>query len=300
MAFDIVALGDVNMDFVVKDRLPFPFAELTSNGVLCWANIDEAPGGSALNFCVHARDAGYRPFLLAKVGDDYAETIITEAMKQKGIAHPDNWAVKGQTGKAIIAFDHNGIRLLINNKINANRELSVGDIEGCRGEISSCAVLYVSGYCVDDIQAPRFNAATQAMEYAIQAKHLNGTGKPVVVFDVVPHRIYERLTLEQFLEYTKNVDVLLCEVSTMRRFLALGSQQETVDAEVARETAEELADKFHYKAFALRFGPSGCDEEIVWNGAELDLRATGYAAAPEKRGFGDKLAIGMLKQLKVL
>jgi len=294
--YDVVALGDVNMDYIVRNQLPFSFASLISSGTITPGNIEEAPGGSGLNFCVCAKEAGYRTLLLAKVGIDYSGNTLTTWLNDKGIAHPKDWSTTSPTGKAVIAYDKKGVRLLVNTDNNANRALSVQDVVYYKSEIESCKVLYISGYCVSDPEAPRFAAAMQTVKFA---KGAPGT-KPIIIFDVVPHTLYEKISTSEFLEYTKDVDVLISEVATIRRFFGLGSKDESVDSDLAHQTAGKLAEEHRCKKIVLRFGPSGCDEEVIWEGPNRRHRSTNYAASDEKRGFGDRLTIELLRELRLL
>jgi hypothetical protein len=118
----------------------------------------------------------------------------------------------------------------------------------------------------------------------------SGTQSPVVVFDVVPHRIYEQLTFTQFRECTRGVDILISEVATVRRFLGLGSAAEAIDEQLARDTAARITTC--YPRALLRYGPSGCDQEILVdaNAGRLVRHSTGHDQATDKRGHGDRLA----------
>jgi len=294
--FDIVALGDVNLDSVVSHNLPFPFTSLVENGVIYWEEVDEIPGGSGLNFCVFAGEAGYRSLLLSKAGEDAAGTVITKWLNQKKIALPPNWIAQCPTGKALIMRDSSDIRLLINNKHNANHMLDLKDIEKNKTALASCRVLYISGYTISDPQTLRYRATLKAMEYA----KLSST-PPVVVLDVVPHRIYEKFTFSQFRELTQNVEILISEVATMRRFLELGTKSETIDDNIARDTAEQVSQ--FYKRMILRFGLSGCDKQILVDKftGRFSCDETGHKLAKDKRGFGDRLALNALRDFfKVL
>lgn len=288
--YDIVALGDVNLDFVVHNNLPFSFRSLVSNGVIHWDEIKEIPGGSGLNFCSFASEAGYQSLIISKVGDDYAGQIITEWLKQKKIAFPDQWHTAAATGKAWIMRDKADIRLLVNNNRNANHCLDINDIEENKDAINSCKVLYVSGYAISEPDTPRYKSALYAMEYAKSAPM-----QPVIVFDVVPHRIYEKFSFGQFLKHIKNVDIVISEVATIRRFLDLGTKTERIDEKMALETAQQFCN--YYNRFMLRYGPSGCDRQILFdklnNGFHDD--ETGHNLASDKRGLGDKLALIALR-----
>lgn len=300
MHYDVVALGDVNLDYIVRDPLSFSFDTLTSNGIMSWGDIDEVPGGSALNFCRHARNAGFTTFLLGKIGNDHAKELLEPMLERFGVAHSDCWSIQGSTGKAVILFDSSGVRLLVNNKANANYKLCIDDVDNCAEQISSCRLLYISGYCIGDKHVPRFGATLHAMEIAAGGRSPNGT-RPTLVLDVVPHRLYETLSPSEFIQCTRHVDVLISEVTTIRRFLALGSKHEMVDAAVAEETARKFVATFPIKRFSFRFGQSGCDSEIIWCGeGDFELRRTDYSIGRERRGFGDMLAVAMLQRFGLL
>jgi len=288
--YDIVALGDINLDYVVANNLPFPFSSLKENGFIFWEEINEIPGGSALNFCTYAREVGYRSLLLSKIGDDAAGEVITKWLENKNIAFSASRTINHPTGKALIMRDGSDIRLLVNNRINANHFLDTSDINANKLALTSCRVLYISGYSISELSMPRYEAALYAMDFA---KSLSDS--PVVVFDVVPHRIYEKFTFDQFRECTKNVDILISEVSTVRRFLGLGSKSELIDEAMAKNTAYQMSE--YYSRLVLRYGPSGCDKQILINRGtgEFSFEETYHHLEADKRGFGDKLAISALQ-----
>jgi|SRR5271157_350689 len=287
---DVVVLGDINLDWVAAGQLPFPFADLRENGRLTWATLDELPGGSGLNFARFAHMAEFQPLLLGCVGRDMAGSYLGDWLRQEGIPAALHASATHGTGRAFIARDACDIRFLVNNTPNANADLDIAIVEQEAKQIRAAAVLYVSGYCVKEREAPRFHAAVRAMELAV-----SGGGRTAVVFDVVPHRIYETYSFEEFLELTRPVDILISEVATMRRFLGLGSRSEHIDARLAYETMEGVSR--HYRGCVLRYGPSGCDMELLWHRAAAEPlhRETGHDHADDKRGFGDRLAIETLR-----
>ena len=288
--YDLVVLGDVNMDYVVARNLAFPFCSLVENGLIYWEDIKEIPGGSGLNVCVFAQEIGYRCLILGKVGKDSAGIAITEWLRMRQINMMKSWTSSENTGKALIIRDSVDIRLLINNKVNANGILSIEDVEQNKESIRSCRILYVSGYCISDQQTPRHQATLAALSYAKE-----GTRPPIVVFDVVPHKIYEILSFNEFLFCTKHVDILISEVATIRRFMGLGSKTEIIDQAIADDTAKRISE--YFPRCVLRYGPSGCDEEILFDkhkGRQIS-KATGHDRAVDKRGFGDRLALDSLR-----
>ncbi len=293
--FDLVVLGDINLDWVVTRNLPFAFEELKENGRIIWLSIQELPGGSGLNFANHAVTQGLQTLLLGSIGGDTAGRFISSWLKERNIHAGISVKPSATTGKALMLRDANDIRLLVNNVANANGLLSWDNVAVHSDSLRRCSVLYVSGYCVNDISAPRYQATLDAMNLAACQQEPQA---PVIVFDVVPHRIYETFDFNAFKSITQHVDVLIAEVATIRRFLGMGERSEQIDEKMARSTAEELRSQSHYLRFILRYGPSGCDFELMWNGktSESRLIETGHAIAGEKRGFGDALALRSLRE----
>lgn len=288
---NIVVMGDINLDWHTRKLLPFSFSEMVANGVIVWDQIDELPGGSGLNFARFARQLGYTPLLLAKIGNDSAGHYLYKWLQNHQLEQGIVVDTLLQTGKAFITRDTNDIRMLINNTPNANQALSVADVNQYAETIRHCKVLYVSGYCVMSPNAPR----TEATLWALQLAREGGQAK--LVFDVVPHQFYKIYPFSEFQRITRNVDILISEVATMRRYLNLGDYLETVTSSMAEETAELLSQ--YFDRFILRFGPSGCDEQVVWEAADKRLlwEKIEHAEAQDKRGFGDLAALKTLQSV---
>ncbi len=231
---DLVVMGDVNLDTVVTQFLPYEFGTITSNR-LTFAPIEETFGGSGLIFCVQAQNLGFSTFLLSKKGNDFTGNQIQgELIRHSRITFPPGLVCDSPTGHAIIVRDHAQVRLLVNNDNNANFQLTSADVTRFGQEITACKVLHISGYCINRKDVPRFQATLQAMGIA---RSVSQGEKPIIALDVVPHRIYEQFSFVEFYEITKNVDVLVSEVATMRRFLGLGECSETIDAEITHENS---------------------------------------------------------------
>ncbi len=291
--YDLIIMGDINLDWVVRGKLPFHFGELTVNGRIEWMPIDKKPGGSGLNFARFARQMGYRPLLLGKVGDDFEGEFIILQLEQEELAAGVVRDSQVPTGLALIARDSHGIRFLVNNPSNANQYLSAQDVRRFQAEIEGCRVLYVSGYCFMHPDQPRTAATHEAMRIAAQAK-------AHIVFDVVPHEFYRIEPYNDFPKFrrlTRDVSVLISEVATIRRFLHLGDRTETITNPLVEEAVEYL--KPHFERFILRWGPSGCDYQVIWDApTQREIwEETGHDLAEDKRGFGDRLALKVLKDV---
>jgi sugar/nucleoside kinase (ribokinase family) len=284
--YDFIVLGDVNLDWACVGNLSYPFASLITNGVIEWRDIEELPGGSGLIFARFASEMGFHTLLLGKIGADPAGSFIADWLQENRLAEGLSYAA-ASTGKAFISRDQHDIRFLVNNTPNANRELTVEDVEKFSDQIAHACLLYISGYCFMDPTAPRTQAALRAIEIARTAGHAK------IVLDVVPHQIYKIYDFTQFKKLTAGVDILVSETSTLRRFLNLGDRSETITAALSQETVRAM--KEYYPGLILRYGPSGCDTQLIWNGVEQIFEETGHALAFDKRGFGDRLTIESLE-----
>jgi sugar/nucleoside kinase (ribokinase family) len=281
---DIVVLGDVNMDCCVTENLQFAFSSLTQNGCIAWHPINERPGGTGLNFAVEAQRFGYCPLLVGRIGNDYAGHCLREYLSNlnlsKGI-YVDSFA---PTGRSIIVRDLNDVRLLVDNGRNANRSLTEGDVEVYSEEIINAQILYISGYCIKDPEAPRLRAVRKAVDIAM-------SGNVIIAFDVVPHKIYSTYTLSELHEIIPRIDILISEVATMRRFLGIGCSSEILCEDICAQTLEIIKNK--YSRCILRWGQSGLDCELLWDRTK-DItirRSNDHAGESDKRGFGDRVAI---------
>lgn len=290
-AYDLVVMGDINLDWCVRGPLPYPFASLVQNGVIQWQAIDELPGGSGLNLAHMAQEAGFRTLLVGVIGDDPAGRFLFEWLRARDLHHGVKADPALSTGKAVIVRDKHDIRFLLNNTPNANHALSAEDVELRRPAIAASRAFYLSGYALMDRAAPRRAAALHALGIARESPNT------LVVFDVVPHQFYRLVSFDEFLELTRGVDVLISEVATMRRFLALGDASEAIGPAMAAETIEALAP--HYARLVLRYGPSGCDTEVEWSAGDgaIVARETGHHLVADKRGFGDRLAVAIFRSL---
>jgi sugar/nucleoside kinase (ribokinase family) len=283
--YDIVVMGDINLDWACPGNLSFTFTSLISNGIIEWRQIAEVPGGSGLNFASFARQAGFHPLLLGKLGRDPAGEFLQRWLDDNCLNEGISFC-PASTGKAFIVRDQQDIRFLVNNTPNANSWLSEQDVEQHTQAIQNAKFLYISGYCIMDLEALRLKATQRAIQLAHQSQ------STLIIFDVVPHHIYNILSFEHFRSLTGKIHILVSEVATIRRFLGLGDRSERITSLLVDETIEQL--KPYYPAFILRYGPSGCDQQAIWNGKDLIFEDTHHSQASDKRGYGDQLTIRSL------
>jgi sugar/nucleoside kinase (ribokinase family) len=281
---DIVAMGDICLDWYINEPLPYSFDELSQNsGGDRWTTINEMPGGSGLLFSLFAQAKKYKVHLIGTIGDDLAGKYIHSWLKTRGLSKGIVIMPNAGTAKVIIIYDGNQNRLLIANNTSCNKLLSSSDIEKQEAVISKSRLLYISGHCLMDPNAPRI-AATQL---AIKLAKKNGVS---IALDVVPHEFYKIYpTFQQFQALTTDIDILITSVPTMRRILERGQRYEEVTKAMVEETINILSK--YYDKLILRFGPHGVDYQAIWDRkiAYPIWQETQYIQTQDKRGYGDKL-----------
>jgi sugar/nucleoside kinase (ribokinase family) len=78
--FDIVAVGDLNIDLILPvDELPQFGREVLAR------SLSRHPGGVAANFASYCARLGLQVALVARVGDDESGVFLVEAMRQAGV-----------------------------------------------------------------------------------------------------------------------------------------------------------------------------------------------------------------------
>lgn len=291
--YDIVVFGDINLDWCTTSNLSLPFTKLGGDGTRASSPIEEIMGGSGLNFANFAKEIGFAPLLIGKIADDYTGKVILEWLKKHDMELGIVTTNLGSSGKVFITRDHRDIRLMIDNAPNSNRTLTIEDVEKYSKIIKFIPILYVSGYCFEEQKAPRVKAVNRAIEICKLNK------KSHIIFDVAPHQLYKNYNFTEFKELTRDVTILISQVSSMRRFLNLGDSHELIDRQIASETIHALIQAYSTPiSLILRFGPTGCNEQIVWNALEKKLSwdKTDHFTSKNKRGFGDRLALKTLME----
>ena len=293
--YDFFVMGDINLDWYCPEWLPIALTEIDQNGINIYSPIEERPGGSALNFAVFLREKGFYPLLFGKSGEDTAIEFIKKFLLSKGIdfkiINDPAWA----TGKVFIGRDKNGVRFLINERRNANHQLDEASLTKNADLLRASRMLYISGYCFMYHDSKRTNATLKAIEIASESD-------VSIVLDVVPHQFYKYYKGD-FWQLISNMYLFISEVATVRRYIGKretgewGDKHEQIDEEVAMQTAEILRNKYGYQNFILRYGPTGCDNQIVCSpskGITISGRNLHSKKIEDTRGLGDKLAIDAL------
>jgi hypothetical protein len=111
----------------------------------------------------------------------------------------------------------------------------------------------------------------------------------LVLFDLVPHDVDERLPIMDALAPLPLADVVVSEASTLARLLGLPAP---VTADGARALIPSLDALVPGRPlWLLRFGPSSLEGVLAHRRSELTVDyPSGYREGEERVGFGDRLA----------
>lgn len=134
--WDIVVLGGVNMDYLVRGKmLPKPGETVMGDLFL------EAPGGKGANQAVAATRLGARVALVSRVGVDRRGKEILKRLKEEGVAtHHIVRDKDDPTGVALIMVGEGGEKQILTAP-GAKRDLSVEQVHRAANPIQSARVL---------------------------------------------------------------------------------------------------------------------------------------------------------------
>lgn len=257
--FDIVVVGGINSDFVVKgERLPGP-----GETVVC-DEYFQGPGGKGANQAVAAARLGARVALIGCVGDDDRGSAMIESLKKEGVeTRFVSRAKKTPTGAALIIVDKSGEKT-IGASMGANGKLSPIHIRRAAGALQNCKVLLM-----------QFEAPDRALLAAARIAKKAGAR---IVLDPAPPR---KVPSELF----PLLDVIRPN-SAEAEFL---TNIPVSDLASARKAARKLMSR-GAGAAALQAG-SGSDL-LVWPGGETVLPHFKVKSI-DATGAGDAFAAGL-------
>lgn len=284
-----VVFGDLNVDVTDDAPLAIRFDEFSTCGGLTFGNLRLAPGGSAYNFCKNLLRYcdldNQKVTVCGAIGLDDAGELLANHLRELGLACKLQTINKVATGCAIILWDSSQQRVIINNSPNANMqwwlESGAETTELIRGKN-----VFLSGYC---LIGTNYRAQWWQANFDLVRKQ----GRRLIL-DVVPHRIHGLIDKTSLKKYIFESDLVVSEVSTLRRVLDLGNVDETVTDFEAIELSSALMQHGSGK-FVLRFGASGCDKQLLCRRGEVsEIRSTGHSIAAQKLGYGDELLVKTL------
>lgn len=257
--FDVVVVGGINSDFVVKGkRLPGP-----GETAVC-DEYFEGPGGKGANQAVACARLGARVALIGCVGDDdrgerMLKSLWAEGVDTRFVARAKNVP----SGVALILVDAEGEKT-IGAYMGANGELTAAHVRKAKAALANCKVLLM-----------QFEAPDEALMEA--ARIAKGAGAKVVLDPAPPRKLPKGLL--------PMLDVIRPNSSEAEFLTGI----EVTNASSARRAAAKLM-KGGAGAVALQAGIGG--DLLVWAGGEVVLPHFKVKAV-DATGAGDAFAAGL-------
>lgn len=289
----IAILGDLRVE--LRSQMPsVSFAHIREDQ-FCIAPITMHVAGTAVNMASHAVQHFGSVDVIAGVGTDAGSSFIAEALAKI----PAEWHLVSKdlpNGYLVIVRDSaetraDGCRLLISGAPAPVGSLVPDDIDSLAPVIQRADVLFVDGYLL-------VSGSGAALHRAISLAHDAGTA---VCFDLVPHNIDSLVDHDQLRALIAQNEVVISEARTLSRIY--GKQVEYPagrhDLPALLRVISAIGGSPGY--LIIRYGESGIASTAICHAGRLLMSyETGYAASPDRVGFGDRLASAELATLLAL
>lgn len=258
-AYDVVVVGGINSDFVVKgSELPEP-----GETVVCDSYF-EGPGGKGANQAVAAARLGARVALIGCVGGDERGAAMVKSLQREGVDTRFIFkAPKVPSGVALIFVDESGEKT-IGAYMGANAKLTAAHARGAKEALANCKVLLM-----------QFEAPDEALVAA--AKIAKKAGAKIVLDPAPPRKVPDGLL--------PLLDVIRPNSSEAEFLTGI----KVKDANSARRAAAKLMAQ-GVGAVALQAGNAG--DLLVWRGGEAALPHFKVKSV-DATGAGDAFAAGL-------
>jgi sugar/nucleoside kinase (ribokinase family) len=283
----ICLIGDLTLDSIT--HLTDIDLSLLDASIYKQTSIELALGGTVVHPAVAASKLGFsKVALIGKIGvnpiskqPDLAGRAMIEYLEQHNIQCFLSRDTEASTGKTIIMYFSKDDRILVADRA-ANASFSREDITSDIINVTETSdILFISGYW---LMLPEQAQAIVTLTKRAEAK---GT---LTVLDVVPHRIYQILNQDTFIDYTNSVQVLVSAVDTVKR---LFPEVKIFDKDLELDKIAEVLLQY-YKCVIL--SPSN-DLLYLFDRRGLVTREnTGYfnATPDQLSGFLDRSTIKLL------
>nr|MDT0658500.1 carbohydrate kinase family protein [Micromonospora sp. DSM 115978] len=291
--FAITVIGDVRAELraILTDSTSLVDHH---DDVLCFAPVDFAIAGTAVNMARATAELFASVQVIAKIGNDvFTPAIMAETVKIRG-----DWRLvldtKRGNGTVMILRDRSpkrpgGRRLLVSSTSAPNLTLSTAEIHQHAEAIGASDALFMDGYST--------LSATSAACLLTAARIAREAGV-MVCFDLVPHSIDNYLDPTDIGTYLNMADLVITEARTVARIFGVSSEY-PFPTKLIAPLAERLVRKHPDVSYwILRFGAGDMQQSALCRpGHEVSYYETGYTTADVRTGFGDRIAAAEVFQL---
>lgn len=282
-----VIFGDVNLDIHPSENLLSSFSDSTTSSRVHFSKLAINAGGTSINLANACLSEGLIPHIYAVIGNDFAGQYLRNEIEKMGISA--TYEIKpAPTGIAVLIWDSQGSRLMLNSEENANHFLSESSVSRCLCEVVDADIVFINGYSLRRKETPRYLAIIDML-----VKRNKNQVSPFIVFDLAPHNLHEILDKKKFDLICKKSDALSFEISTARRFLRVGDKNEKISKSMASETIKLLRSEYPELSLLGFFGKSGCGQYIrMMKSESVPLIASIEVPSGSKiKGLSDRIIV---------
>ena len=290
--FVVTVIGDVRID-VVSALRSRRFTQLTQDHHEP-AQVATIVGGTAMSFARAAAAHFAEVRVIAAIGDDQWSDTIWAAASELGVRAC--FEEKRDVANAMVLIvrdaptpeNPGGVRLLLAQEPSPYDHLDVELVRRRQDLIATSDALVVDGYALlHERSAAAVDLATQI---AVEA------GIPVS-FDLVPHKIDERLPACRIDPFLRRASLSIAEAPTLARLLGL-PPPEAPSLAYAASLAERLPEPSARAGQTrfIRFGYGMMEETVaIAAGHPSVYYHTGYVRQTDGSGYGYRVAAAELK-----
>lgn len=287
----MTVIGDVR--FEMRAPLQERLFTAIDHDVLCFARIEKAVSGTAVNMATAAQEL-FVTTAIARIGDDELTPLIEDRLRRIDA----DWRLivdRGTpNGLVLIVRDsaagkHGGNRLLVSGSPAPCSRMSAADIVAEGAAIQRSDLLVVDGYSL---------LSPSGREALATALELAGKAQVFRCLDLVPHDIHDYLGFAELEEFLRRADVVIAEARTLAALLG-----DPVAYPVCKDDLKPVLERvlglgLPPRYWILRFGAGDVQEAAVLPPGQSPIfYSTGYVETGEHAGFGDRLAAWELYQI---
>jgi len=274
----VFIMGDLNIDYKISLN-----GNITGNQVL--NKPHPSVGGTAFNAAIRFREI-FEPIVFGKVGNDLGGHFIKDRLEEERLTALLGTSINQSTGTCTMLY-HGLDRLLIKDDLGSN--VNDYDLENLGKALEIAKIdkndyVFVAGHAITRCGAKH----TQEMMDMIR-----GTGA-VIIFDLIPHNMYQTVSLVDLKPVINGVEILIGEYNTFMGLLG-DSNPKPIPS---KDDVKKIFQNITTKIIDIRFGEGNISHQLTCQRSDdgrsvliLQDRNTGYEQCPveQRIGFGDIL-----------
>ena len=259
-----------------------------------------AVGGTAFNIALaflnnfaDCMPMGFQPVVFGKIGNDMEGRLICANLKKHGIVSFIETAREKSTSRCYLFYGKKTRIITKDDNIGtSSNDYDLKNLYLLKNLelINKNDVIFIAGH---SLSRCGIGHSQKLMEIVCAM-----SGK--IIFDIVPHNIYKKISLKDFNSVIK--DHIYWLIGELNTFLGLmGKPQKN---EPTNEDIDTITSCFKAQFIEIRFGKGNISQHILIDCRETNIKIlekgnTGWEKCPpdEKPGFGDKLTAKLCYKL---